>query len=225
MGHELRWATLPWSGRVGGLRWFVIGVTAWLASCGGDDGGSPAPAAANRPPTITGTPRASVVQNTSFSFVPAASDPDGDPLTFSIENAPPWAVFDTTTGQLQGTPGSDDIAIYERIVIRVSDGETTASLGPFSIAVIATASGTAVLTWTPPLQRTDGSPLNDLAGFKIYWGTAPDNYLDSVTIDNPGITTYVVENLAPAVWYFVATAYDSEGVESQFSNVASKTVL
>jgi hypothetical protein len=36
----------------------------------------------------------------------------------------------------------------------------------------------------------------------------------SATIDNPTISTYVVENLAPGTYAFVATAFNAAGVES-----------
>jgi hypothetical protein len=81
------------------------------------------------------------------------------------------------------------------------------------------------LTWTPPTQNTDGSPLNNLAGYRVYWGTSQGNYANSATITNPGIATYVVSQLTPAQWFFVVTAYSSTGVESTFSNVTSKQVL
>jgi hypothetical protein len=45
-----------------------------------------------------------------------------------------------------------------------------------------------------------------------------------VTLNNPGLTTYVVDNLAPGTYEFVATAFNAAGVESRFSNAASKTV-
>jgi hypothetical protein len=44
-----------------------------------------------------------------------------------------------------------------------------------------------------------------------------------VTLSNPGLTRYVVEQLAPATWYFVATALSDKG-ESQFSNVIAMQV-
>ena len=47
----------------------------------------------------------------------------------------------------------------------------------------------------------------------------------SVTIENPGLTSYVVEQLTPATWYFVATALNAQGIESGESNVAQKQVL
>ena len=39
-----------------------------------------------------------------------------------------------------------------------------------------------------------------------------------IDINNPGILTYVVENLASGDWYFALTAYDSQGLESDRSN-------
>jgi hypothetical protein len=85
--------------------------------------------------------------------------------------------------------------------------------------------GSTTLSWTPPTQNLDGSPLTDLAGYKMYYGNEPGNYHTSIRIDNPGITIYVVENLTPNIYYFVLTAINSSGVESQISNEVSKLVL
>ena len=84
--------------------------------------------------------------------------------------------------------------------------------------------GTATVSWAPPTSRTDGTPLTDLAGYRVYYGTSSGTYPNKVQIDNPGVTTYVVENLAPATYYFVTTAFDATGAESDYSNVASKTI-
>ena len=182
---------------------------------------SPAP---NRPPTISGTPTTSVLQGTPYSFAPAASDPDGNPLTFAIVNRPTWATFDTQTGRLQGTPGATHVGTTAGIVITVSDGSASASLPAFSIAVQAIAFGSATLTWMPPTTNTDGSPLTNLAGYRIHWGTTPGNYSSSVTVMNAGLTSYVVESLTPNTYYFSVTAINSSGAESGFSNTASKTI-
>ncbi|HEU4618757.1 MAG TPA: putative Ig domain-containing protein [Gammaproteobacteria bacterium] len=180
--------------------------------------------ASNSAPTISGSPAASIMQGSLYSFTPSASDADGDTLTFSIQNKPSWAAFSTSTGKLSGTPGSGDVGTYSNIVIGVSDGVASASLPAFGVTVVAVATGNATLSWTAPTQRTDGSALTNLAGFKVYWGNQPGSYPNSVTIDNPGITTYVVESLTAGTWYFAMTAFDSEGVESSFSNTASKTI-
>ena len=88
----------------------------------------------------------------------------------------------------------------------------------------AVALGSATLSWTPPTTNTDGSPLTNLAGYKVYWGTSQGNYSNSVTLNNAGLSMYVVENLTPGTWFFVATAFNSAGTESSFSSVASKTI-
>jgi hypothetical protein len=160
----------------------------------------------------------------NYSFTPGATDPDGDTLSFSIQNNPTWANFDTATGSLSGVadPGSE--GTYANIKITVSDGSLSAALPEFSVTVTQVAMGSAVLTWTPPTQNEDGSPLTDLAGFKIYYGNESGNYPTSIQIDNPGVITYVVENLTPDTYYFVATAVNTQGVESGFSGEAKKVV-
>jgi Putative Ig domain len=183
-----------------------------------------APPPPNSPPTITGTPPSSVMTDQAYVFTPSANDADDDRFTFAISNRPSWASFNSSTGRLSGTPRAGDVAIYTNIVIRVSDGEATTSLAPFSIQVVATATGSATLSWTAPTTNADGSTLRDLAGFKIYWGTQRGNYPNSATINNPGVAAYVVDELTPATWYFVATALDSSGNESGHSNEASKTI-
>ena len=93
------------------------------------------------------------------------------------------------------------------------------------VALVGTVhAGTATLSWTPPTQNTDGSDLIDLAGCRLYYGTETGNYAQTIEIADPDATTYVVENLDPGTWYFVSTAYNASGVESAYSNEASKTV-
>ncbi len=89
----------------------------------------------NDAPSISGVPGSSVLQDGVYSFTPVASDIDGDSLTFSIVNQPPWTSFNTVTGQLSGTPGNSDVGIHGAIGISVSDGSLSASLGAFSITV------------------------------------------------------------------------------------------
>jgi len=178
----------------------------------------------NSPPAISGAPATVVTANTFYDFTPLASDADNNPLTFSVAGLPVWATFNPANGRISGTPGDEHVGEHTGIVITVSDGTDSADLGPFSVTVEAVSLGSATLNWQPPSENEDGTPLNDLAGYSIYWGTTPGNYPNSVRIDNPGLTTYVVENLAPGTYEFVATAFNAAGTESRYSNVASKTV-
>jgi hypothetical protein len=69
-----------------------------------------------------------------------------------------------------------------------------------------------VLTWV-------GSPRPVVAGYRVYYGTASGNYTNSVVAGN--VTTRTVSGLAGGVTYFFAvTAYDTNGLESTFSNEA-----
>jgi hypothetical protein len=181
-------------------------------------------AQSNRTPTISGTPGTTAMEGQAYSFQPSASDPDGDTLSYSISNKPSWASFSTSTGRLSGTPGTGTAATYGNITISVSDGSLSASLPAFSITVQQVASGSATLSWSAPTLRTDGTPLSNLAGYRIHYGNAAGEYSKKVTINSAGVTTYVVENLGPGTWYFVTTAFDSTGAESDYSNVASKTI-
>jgi hypothetical protein len=181
-------------------------------------------AAANPPPTISGTPATTANAGTAYSFTPTAADPNHNTLTFSIQNMPSWANFSTQSGTLSGTPAASDAGTDANITILVSDGTSTASLAPFSITVTQSASGTATLNWVAPTQNTDGSALTNLAGYHIYYGTSPGNLNQSVQIANPGLTTYVLSNLAAGTWYFSVNDYTTAGAESAVSNVVSKTL-
>jgi hypothetical protein len=181
--------------------------------------------AANRAPTLSGSPSTSATVGQPYAFRPTASDPDGDRLTFSIANRPSWASFDTSTGQLSGTPSSSQVGAYSGITISASDGTASASLAPFSITVADVQLGSATLSWTPPTLNEDGTPLTDLRGYRIYYGTNSSSLGTILEIPNPGIATAVVENLARGTWYFAVKAYNASNVESSLSNLASKTIL
>jgi hypothetical protein len=178
----------------------------------------------NRAPVISGAPLTSAPPGSLYSFQPTASDADGDTLTFSITNRPAWATFSTQTGRLQGTPAASNAGITGNIQIRVGDGKTTAPLPTFAITVPSVSAGSATLSWTPPTRNSDGSPLTNLAGYRVYWGPAAGTYNRSATLNNAGLSSYVVESLAPGTHYFMVTATNSAGRESAPSNVGSKTI-
>jgi hypothetical protein len=179
----------------------------------------------NAAPKISGTPSTTARVGTAYSFTPTASDANGDPLTFSITNKPSWATFSTSSGRLAGTPSAT--GTFSNILIKVSDGKTSASLAAFSIVVSAATSGgtgAATLSWTPPTRNTDGSTLTNLAGYRISYGTSASSLSQQVTLSNPGLSSYVIDNLAAGTWYFTIKAYTSAGTESAPSTVASKSI-
>lgn len=196
------------------------------SSSDGEDsaGADPGAVAVNGAPTISGDPPPAINVGDTYSFVPTSSDPDGDSLTFNVVNKPDWMRFDRATGLLSGYADVGSEGRYEGITITASDGEKTASLGPFAIEITQIALGSATLSWTPPLENTDGSQLVDLMAYKIYYGTSLGFYTRSIRLNNTGLSMYVIENLVPNTYYFVATAINSAGVESSYSNVMTMVV-
>lgn len=91
-------------------------------------------------------------------------------------------------------------------------------------SIEAYAQQDVTLSWTPPTQNTDGTPLTDLAGYKIYQGTTSGTYPVVYDVPNPGVVSYIVEGLADGTYYFAATAYNTSGIESDYSNEVAKVV-
>jgi len=172
----------------------------------------------NTPPTLSGSPADTVLENVFYDFVPVASDSNDDTLTFAIRNKPAWADFDPTTGALYGTPTAADVGTYSSIKISVSDGLASDELPAFAIDVVSTASASVTLNWQPPTTNIDGTPLTDLAGYRIYYGTDLENLSEVIDLPNPGLTSYVVDELTPSTWYFAATSLNSRGLESSLSD-------
>lgn len=201
-------------------------LTGCLAKEGSNFAGDQsADTAGNSPPTISGRAPSAVRYGNRYQFTPNASDPDGDPLTFDVRNLPVWATFDKSTGKISGQPTMADLGVYSDILVSVSDGVASTSLPKFSVAVNQSSSGSITLSWVPPTENVDGSPLTDLAGYVIYYGKSSGIYDQYIQIDNPSVSVFVVDNLDSTTYYFSATAFNSSGVESPFSGEITQTVL
>ena len=184
----------------------------------------------NVTPTISGAPVTTATAGTAYSFTPKATEPDGDPLSFSVKNKPSWASFSIATGAISGTPTAANVGTYSNIVITTSTGHGSASLAAFSIVVKQSAgttspsTGSVTVSWLPPTENVNGSALTNLAGYHIYYGTSQTNLNQMVNVTNPGLAAYVVSNLSPTTWYFALTSVNSNGVESPRTAVMSHVV-
>jgi hypothetical protein len=191
----------------------VIAPTASNPSSGG-----------NVAPKISGVAPKTAALNAQYSFAPSASDPDGDQLSFQIKNKPTWATFNTVTGQLSGKPSAT--GTFNNIVISASDGKASTALPAFTITVDQNGSVTTVATlnWVAPTENVDGSSLTDLSGFVISYGRSREALDQSVRITNPSIDSYTLDQLASGTYYFAIKAFNASGVESDLSEVVTKTI-
>ena len=132
----------------------------------------------NRAPIISGTPATSVTVGQFYSFLPTASDADGDTLAFTIQNKPSWATFSATTGRLSGTPGST--GTFGNIVIRVTDGSLADSLPAFAIAVTSASTNNA--------PTISGSPATSVTAGQAY------SFQPSATDADGDVLTFSIQN-------------------------------
>ena len=84
-------------------------------------------------------------------------------------------------------------------------------------------SNSLMLSWTAPTTNEDGSSLDDLAGYKLYYGTQPGQYSQVITVGD--YTAAEIGGLGPGTYYLTVTAYDIYGNESDFSNEIYHTFL
>ena len=102
-------------------------------------------------------------------------------------------------------------------IVRVRSAVLIALCSWFAFSPITSfAIGNITLAWDP-------SPDPSIVSYRVYYGSASGNYTNSV--QTGGATTATVSNLLEGVtYYFAATASDSNGLESNYSNETSGTV-
>ncbi len=104
------------------------------------------------------------------------------------------------------------------VTLTVAPSTTTSSstTSSSSTTPVASTSTTASLTWSPVTST-------NLAGYKVYVGTASGRYGTPLNVGN--VSSYVLSNLtAGTTYYFVVTSYNSSGGESAPSNEVSKSI-
>ena len=76
--------------------------------------------------------------------------------------------------------------------------------------------------WTAPETNEDGSPLDDLAGYRLYYGRASRQYGNAVGVSK-NYTEAEIDGLDDGTWFVAVTAYDYFGNESDYSNEINHT--
>lgn len=209
----------------------VLALALSIAACSSGSGGPPTTADGSAPPSGDGgfqlvitSPDADEIDTTDD-----AMDVAGSASSQSGISSVSWSTDHGESGTASGTDAwsIDQIPLVvgvNTVTVTATDsaGETVSD----SIVINRESEGTGAttLTWDAPTERTDGTALTNLAGYRIHYGRMSGIYDYQIDLNTPGIMTYVIEDLVPGEWFFTVTAYDSEGLESDFSNEARRIV-
>jgi hypothetical protein len=88
----------------------------------------------DRPPVITSSPVVESQVGVDYLYPVIATDPDGDPLTYTLTTMPAGMVIDPATGRITWTPGADEVGT-QNATVQVSDGLGGSATQSFSICV------------------------------------------------------------------------------------------
>lgn len=81
---------------------------------------------------------------------------------------------------------------------------------------------TVDLQWEPPLQYEDGTPIEYLKEYRVYYGNDPNYLRQSKMLLIPGGTiTFASLYVPKGVWHFAVTAVADNDLESDLSNIVT----
>lgn len=116
----------------------------------------------NHPPVLSGEPEETINIGETYRFIPAVSDADKtDELSFSIENAPEWADFNTATGEFGGIPAAEDKGLTEGIIIRVTDSDGAGDTIVFDLRVREAETDMKIMSDTDGEEGSTEGPAPD----------------------------------------------------------------
>lgn len=140
----------------------------------------------NSTPSIDSVPPIWAVPSQVYSYDVEASDRDGDPVFWSLDEGPNGMSIDPVKGTLRWIPTIDDLG-SNRVVIRATDPSQRSGTQAFDIQVTLT-NGTPIIGSIPPTTATIGTPY-----FYAVLAADPDN--DPLTYSIPAY----VEDLGASI--------------------------
>jgi len=108
----------------------------------------------------------------------------------------------------------------------VSGSETLARISASTNYTLTCSwgSGSARVSWVAPTQNTNGTPLTNLAGFRVYYSTSNTSFSTSTLVNDTTSRSTTISALPAGTWYFMVRVLNSSQAESSNSNVATKAV-
>lgn len=209
----------------------ILALALSVTACSSGSGGGPPAAADGKAPQSSGE-LVVIITNPDAAEIDTTDDAMDIAGTASSEAGVSSVSWETDKGESGTASGAESWSVEQvplalganTITVTATDASGANQSDSIIINRENEGTGSATLSWVAPTERTDGTALTDLAGYRIHYGRMSGVYDYQIDINTPGIATYVVENLVPGEWYFAVTAYDSTGLESDYSNEARRTI-
>lgn len=160
----------------------------------------------------------SIIDNDSGEAAFSAGSSIGSYGDLSIDAAGNW-LYTANNGQPAIQDLMAGVTLNDRITVRSADGTTY----DINITIVGVdevgVPGDIHISWVAPSQRQDNSALSlsEIAGYKIYYGSAQGQYSSSIVINDGSTVDYNLQNLNPGAYYIVITTIDTFGRESTYS--------
>ena len=155
-------------------------------------------------------------------FINIDAEPTDPDMVWDI---PLTSGFEVRVARWRGANGTVDYSEYDPKIFTLTAGEhelilrgreANTKIDRLWLEPYNGESAQITLEWDPNSEP-------DLAGYKLYYGTASGNYTNAIDVGNQ--VTYTVTGLNPGVtYYFAVTAYNTSGFESDYSNEVVYTV-
>ncbi len=165
----------------------------------------------NRPPVFTSTPQFVATDGQLYQYTAVAVDPDGDPLSFSLREAPAGMTIDSATGLVRWTPTAAQTGVHTVTVLATDPG---GARGGQQFSLLVTVNTPPVIALTPP------PPAAATLGARYYYDVrATDAEQQPVTYSlTQAPVGMAIDDLGRLVWNPVATQLGSHTVDVQVAD-------
>lgn len=87
------------------------------------------------------------------------------------------------------------------------------------------SNGSVTLSWTAPTLNVDGTPLTDISGYRLYFGSGTGNMTLLASVTDPTTTSRNLTGVASGTYYFSVAVVNSAGEASDLANPVIVSVL